>query len=470
MIRFLAAGVCLALVWVQCHARAAEPGDVAAAAEWPLDEVRLANGRVYRGLIEAQDDGHVRFLQIQRPKGRWMYAIGLSIPRASIAQVNPLPPAERKVLEGRVRQFRDRDKLEADMMADLKLAAFQRAGRACWSYRGERFQLESSADEETTRRSIVRIEQVFAAYQAMLPPRTAPRQPLTIRMFGSMGEYRGYLEGLKLMVANPAVYLADHNVIASGSDLAALAAEVVKVRQHHAALREEFKRREEEYRRHLRDESRRLKQEGRSSAQIKQAMLLAGKRFEAEAQQIRQEMTKSDKTNAALFDQATRQMFARLYHEGFHAYLESFVYPRADHDVPRWLNEGLAQIFEEGFLEGGTWRVDSPKRELLARLQTDLQSAKPLALGELISAEPRAFLVDPSGGAEIASRYYLYAWGLAWYLTSEEPVLGTSALDAYVSPAAKSLSPAVRFAKLVGAPLPEFERRWREYVLSKPAK
>jgi hypothetical protein len=468
----LLAGIWLSFVWAAPwhQAFAAEPADVATAAEWPLEQIRLSNGRVYRGLIEAQDAGHVRFLQIQRPKGRWMYAIGLSIPRATIAEIVPLSLAEHQVLEGRVRQFRDRDRLEADMMADLKLAAFQRDGRPCWSYRGERFQLESTADEEITRRSIVRIEQVFAAYQAMLPPRTAPRQPLKILVFGAMAEYRGYLEGMTLKVANPAVYLADRNVIASGSDLAALAAQVSKTRQHHAALRDELKRREDEYRRQLREESRRLKQEGRSSTQIKEAMLLAGKRFDTEAQQLRRTMNKFDQANASLFDGVTRQMFARLYHEGLHAYLEDFVYPRPEHDVPRWFNEGLAQVFEDGFLEVGTWRVDSPRRDLLTRLQTDLRSANRLALAEVISAEPRAFLVEPASRAELAARYYLYAWGLAWYLTSEEPVLGASALDAYVGPAAKTLPPVVRFEKLVGAPLPEFERRWREYVLSRQAK
>ena len=44
-------------------------------------------------------------------------------------------------------------------------------------------------------------------------------------------------------------------------------------------------------------------------------------------------------------------MFRRLAHEAFHAYLETYVYPRQAYDVPRWLNEGLAQTFEAGLLE-----------------------------------------------------------------------------------------------------------------------
>ena len=38
------------------------------------------------------------------------------------------------------------------------------------------------------------------------------------------------------------------------------------------------------------------------------------------------------------------------------------VYNPATHDVPRWLNEGLAQVFEGGQLESGSLRIDAPDR------------------------------------------------------------------------------------------------------------
>ena len=44
-------------------------------------------------------------------------------------------------------------------------------------------------------------------------------------------------------------------------------------------------------------------------------------------------------------------MFARAYHESFHAYLENYVYPHDHYDVPRWLNEGLAVMMEGGILD-----------------------------------------------------------------------------------------------------------------------
>ena len=69
-------------------------------------------------------------------------------------------------------------------------------------------------------------------------------------------------------------------------------------------------------------------------------------------------------------------MFVRLFHEAFHAYLENYVYPQTDHDVPRWLNEGLAQVFEGGQLESGSLRLDAPDTARLKLLQEDFAARK----------------------------------------------------------------------------------------------
>ena len=63
-----------------------------------------------------------------------------------------------------------------------------------------------------------------------------------------------------------------------------------------------------------------------------------------------------------------------------------------------------------------------------------------------------------------SNRYYAYAWGLAYYLTFEQNLLGTKALDAYVAKGAGQEPPAARFEKLVGRPLAKLEPQWRKFV------
>ena len=180
---------------------------------------------------------------------------------------------------------------------------------------------------------------------------------------------------------------------------------------------------------------------------------------------INRAINAAERSNLAEFDKLTAAMFARLFHEAFHAYLENYVFPQRDHDVPRWLNEGLAQIFETGQLEAGTLRLDAPDAGRLDRLQADLQSVEPLSLAEILTADGSQFLVLHPGGEAASQRYYLYSWGLAYYLAFRQPVLETAALDRYVDREAAKSAPIVRFEKLVGMPLKQFEARWRTEML-----
>jgi hypothetical protein len=159
-------------------------------------------------------------------------------------------------------------------------------------------------------------------------------------------------------------------------------------------------------------------------------------------------------------------MFQRLYHESFHAYLENFVFPAADFDVPRWLNEGLAQVFEEGIVEAGTLRLDIPSQTRLLALQRDLREQDRLPLAELLNSEPRRFLVAHENQAVASERLYLYSWGLAHYLVIREPVLQGRALQKYVEKSAANTSPEQRFEAMVGMPLEEVEKKWRAAMLN----
>ena len=61
-------------------------------------------------------------------------------------------------------------------------------------------------------------------------------------------------------------------------------------------------------------------------------------------------------------------------------------------------------------------------------------------------------------------RYYVYAWGLAYYLTFEKHVLGSPALEKYLQPGNGWLAPVPRFEQLVGMPIKQFEQVWRVYI------
>jgi hypothetical protein len=450
---------------------------LASGADWKFEELHLKSGRTLPGLIKGEDAAGVDFLEVRRPADRPMFLVMFwRFPADKIDHLTRLPEEDRKLLVSRVEAFQNRDLGQAVGQAKIHLEHTGAVDDGVWHYGSESWLmpdkrpwllLDSTADEETTRRSIVRIEQMFAAYSEILPPRTHPVKPLSVKLFGTMREYNAYIMstlGLKQM-QNPAVFAVGENLLAAGSELSAYAQQMRAVRRRHAALRADYERRKAMMPDRLASLRKQLEVGGFSAADQRTTVQLSQGRWQRELEEIDRQINVAERLNLDQFDKVTAGMFSRLFHEAFHAYLENYVFPQRDHDVPRWLNEGLAQIFETGQLEAGTLRLDAPHAERLESLQNDLRSAEPLSLAEVLRADGREFLVSHPGGEAASKRYYLYSWGLAYYLAFRQPVLETAALDRYVDPAAAKSDSVARFEKLVGMPLSQFESRWESEML-----
>ena len=124
-------------------------------------------------------------------------------------------------------------------MQAVRLGPWRDEGFSYRRYRGKWFTLDSTADEQGTRRVIVRAEQIFAAFRQILPPRNAAAQPPRLVVLGSMDQYQTLLVklGLTMSFQNPACFLEDRNVVAIGSDLAHLAAVTRTIAAENAQLR-----------------------------------------------------------------------------------------------------------------------------------------------------------------------------------------------------------------------------------------
>jgi hypothetical protein len=162
----------------------------------------------------------------------------------------------------------------------------------------------------------------------------------------------------------------------------------------------------------------------------------------------------------------TAAMFKRLYHEAFHAYVENYVLRGGKPDerrMPRWLNEGLAQVFEGGRLEVDTLRIDQPDADKLRRLQADLRGSRPLGIAEIVDADPSLFLVSHSRDRRVSQRHYLYCWALTHYLIFGPERLSPSGV---IEMADETKTPQKRLESLVGMPIEQFQRRWRDAMLA----
>lgn len=435
------------------------PGD-----EPALEAVITVDDRRHEGLIESESDSWVNLIEIRRRRGKPMYLVIQPIERDRVAKVVRLAPAERDALRRQVEQFVGRARIEAGRMEAVRLDESRRAGVRYFHYRGPWFALDASTDDDTARRIIVRVEQVFTAFRQILPPRQKPAAPLHLIVFGSMEEYQQYLAQLRLKISSPACFVENANLLLAGTELSLYSAELGRVAIAHEKLRKELETLEKQLPERLAHYGEHLRQSGLAPAEISKLLNLEKQRAAREITDRQRQVQASERKNARDFEKVTGRTFTRLYHEAFHAYLENYVFPRAKYQVPRWLNEGLAVMVEGGQLESGTLRIDAPEPSVLRRLKADL-GARGLALADLLTAGPEAFLSPGDLDTAASQRYYAAAWGLVYYLSFEKNLLSGAALEEYVRPAAGA-TPTARFEKLVGAPLAPFEKAWRSYILA----
>jgi hypothetical protein len=178
----------------------------------------------------------------------------------------------------------------------------------------------------------------------------------------------------------------------------------------------------------------------------------------------RAEIERVAKGNEAAFERATRQLFQTLYHEAFHAYLGCFVYPPANGrddcpgELPRWLNEGMAQVFETAVFEAGELRLGLADRARLDRAQDALAKKEFPPLRDVLTAGPKVFVVTHAGQRPGADRAYVATWAVAAYLMFDRRALGSAELDEFASAVNCGRDPAPAFEKLVGQPAAEFEK------------
>ncbi|MGE3805951.1 MAG: DUF1570 domain-containing protein [Gemmataceae bacterium] len=418
-----------------------------AADEWKYDVLRLKNGNILRGLVLEEGGDAVRFQCVRRSPGTPTVVITSTYPRSEVAAVIKLNAADRKVLQERIAKLDPSGKAEEAQMEDLELSEVdwvrKEAGSA-YRYGSEYFVLVSNAQEDTVRRAAVRLEQIYTAYTRYLPPRHKKATPTTIVLASTRAEYQLLLKEQKRNILNPAFFDARNNQVVCASDLKELGEQLERVRKKHKALLEDLQKQELQAR---------TKYQGAVLATVLQRI------YEA-----RRTILGYNKKNDQLFGEATQELFTTLYHESFHAYLMNIVYRSDEAEVPRWQNEGLAQIFETAIVEAGELRVGHVDKERLARVHEAARKGELLTIAQLLQSKPQDFLVAQTSEQQTSDRYYFNSWALAFYLTFDRKVLGTPELHKYMAARKRGTNELEAFRQLVGKPIPEFEQDYRKFL------
>jgi hypothetical protein len=132
-----------------------------------------------------------------------------------------------------------------------------------------------------------------------------------------------------------------------------------------------------------------------------------------------------------------------LQHEAFH----QFAYSAISQNLPIWLNEGMAQVFEEGLWNGGNFTIGEIPASRAHQLQTDLQAGRLLPLAALFSMTPRQWGERLTSDAKAGPIQYNEAWAVVQYLQFG-PGNNRRKLSAWLNALHDGQDPAVSFTRI----------------------
>ena len=399
----------------------------------PTDTLLLLDGSQLSGMLLEESPRGIEFLEINRPPGKPMFAVIHKISNSRKNRLQKVSGEQRKQLEEVVNRLRNHTQIRAAAKDSLKLVRTKSdilETDQAWKYDGDHFVLISPFSENMTRSLAVRVDQIFQAFEHWVPPKRKPEQPIQVVLFSSIGSYSAYLKKIGLRINNPAVYVPHTNQVLIGSDLGTFQQRLeIALKQNEDAV-EQWTQIDKKLPEELNQLAKRLKEAKWSPSEIAnevQSRREAWQRdFKRRLNQVQVVNRRNDADLQAILDQTTRH----LCHESFHAYLENYVYPQADFDVPVWLNEGLAQLFEHAQFDNGTFRIDLPPQELLGQLQARVTRDHGMCLQQMLQTPAGSFLLfENLHGSQLD---YDVAWGLAWYLVFQKQLFSPKQLDRYV--------------------------------------
>src|SRR5260221_427132 len=156
------------------------------------------------------------------------------------------------------------------------------------------------------------------------------------------------------------------------------------------------------------------------------------------------------KNQLAAYLEGQRDTLRRtLQHEAFH----QFAYKALGANMPIWLNEGMAQLFEEAIWTGDGFLMNQVPPRRIRQLQSDIENNNLLSFKVLINMSPEKWSGNLAGDPAVGSTQYNQAWAVVHYMAYGDGGKNGARLGTLLKALGKGQEPETAFRESFGGNL-----------------
>jgi len=168
------------------------------------------------------------------------------------------------------------------------------------------------------------------------------------------------------------------------------------------------------------------------------------------------------KNQLAAYLEGQRDTLRRtLQHEAFH----QFAFKAVGTNIPIWLNEGMAQLFEEAIWTGDAFLMNQVPPRRIRQLQSDIENNNLQSLRVLINMSPERWSANLAGDPAVGSTQYNQAWAIVHYMAYGDNGRNGAKLVMLLKALSKGQDPEAAFHDSFGTNLDTFRARFEDYAL-----
>jgi hypothetical protein len=160
-------------------------------------------------------------------------------------------------------------------------------------------------------------------------------------------------------------------------------------------------------------------------------------------------------------DNNRARVFTVLQHEGFHQFAYNYIGP----NLPIWVNEGLAQYFEDGIIVRRSMKLGIANKERIDHVRTAIEANAAIDFDRLLTISGEMWSMTLSRNPREATLLYAQSWSVVYFLIHGDNGRYRAAFEKYLQLVADGRDSGRAFREAFGSnDTAPFRQRWERYA------